>query len=186
MAALRFTTLVAVTLLVGPDALLGQESSDIAVGDKVRISAPEISPYRLVGILTETSEDTYVLSVEGRTEPMRLPLGSMQRVEVSRGKKSMSRTLGQVGALAGIATGAVLGYRENEDVDCTGNEDCRAYKRMTVFWGAMLSGAAGGILGRLVGLAIRLDRWEEVPLDELRIEPTLAAGGFGMSVSLRF
>jgi len=51
--------------------------------------------------------------------------------------------------------------------------------------------AEGAILGTLLGLAIgamaRTDRWEEVPLDQLRVQPVATADGrFGLGVSMRF
>jgi hypothetical protein len=55
---------------------------------------------------------------------------------------------------------------------------------MVVFAG--MGGMLGAGLGALIGSFIKFDRWEEVPLRELRIQPSpIAADAVSLSVSLR-
>ena len=76
---------------------------------------------------------------------------------------------------------------------CSGNNEfsdegkCEVYGRDFTLMTTGLVGAAGGIVGVIIGYGIKTDRWEEVPLDQLRV--SLAPqrdGGFALGFSVRF
>ena len=51
---------------------------------------------------------------------------------------------------------------------------------------AVVFGAGGALLGAVTGAFIKTDRWEEVPLDEIRVGLSpFASDGVAVSVSLR-
>ena len=47
-------------------------------------------------------------------------------------------------------------------------------------------GAVGGIFGAVIGAASGGDRWEEVPLDRLRVSVMPQQGGFGIGARIAF
>ena len=111
-------------LLWSPQSLEAQEQ--ITVGTRVRIKAPSISKRRLVGSIVTLSADSLFLKLKKKTIPLAIPLASVTRLEMSRGKK---RNIGK-GALYGFLGGAVLGavfgnVRCGRPVaDCVGCEQC--------------------------------------------------------------
>ena len=53
--------------------------------------------------------------------------------------------------------------------------------------GALVGGAIGAGLGAGIRLAVKSDRWEEAPLDRLRVSVLpQRGGGLGLGVSVRF
>jgi hypothetical protein len=52
---------------------------------------------------------------------------------------------------------------------------------------ALVFGAAGGLVGLGIGALFKTERWEEVPLDQLRVSVAPQPDGrLGVSVSLEF
>ena len=90
---------------------------------------------------------------------------------------------GSIGAGAGLALGASLGHLAAGfcEYECGGEVGTLA--AIGTFSGLVVGTAIGG----LIGAFIRSDRWEEVPLDQLRVQPVATVDGrFGLAVSLSF
>ncbi len=102
----RFALLVAALLLTATVDLFAQQEAPVAPGDRVRVAAPTEVSGRFVGTVMEIGADTCVLAVEGRAEPLALPLASVTKFEVVRGQQSWGWWKG---ALIGLFGGAALG-----------------------------------------------------------------------------
>lgn len=79
-------------------------------------------------------------------------------------------------------TGAVLGATapSEGDLACTERAEC-------IGVGAAVVGAFGGLVGLGVGALIKTERWEEVPLDQLRLSPVPQRDGrLGIGLALKF
>jgi hypothetical protein len=87
-----------------------------------------------------------------------------------------------VGAVLGFVAFAGLGFVIGSSVDC--GSDCPPEQG-----GAIAAGVAaipGALIGALVGSSIKADRWDEVPLDRLRLSVVARRDrrfAFGVSVS---
>jgi hypothetical protein len=75
-------------------------------------------------------------------------------------------------------TGAVLG-----PYTVPGEGDTAEGKAVA---GAVLLGAAGALTGVVIGALIKTDKWEEVPLDGLRVSIATRGGGVGVGIRLGF
>ena len=118
--------------------------------------------------------DTLIL---GATE---CPLASVTRLDVSRGLKSN----GGVGAAIGFPAGALLTVAYCKAVDKTG---CELFDDDLTPFLALVFGALGGVVGGIVGHNIKTDRWEEVPLERLRVSLTPQPDGrFALGFSVGF
>ncbi len=54
-------------------------------------------------------------------------------------------------------------------------------------WGSVIGGVLGTAFGGLIGLQIQTDRWEEVPLDRLRVGfAPRQDGSLALGLSVRF
>lgn len=104
---------------------------------------------------------------------VRIPVRSIVRMEVDRGRKS---NVGW-GALAGVLGGGLLGFATSG-----GDTDSPGFQSAVTVVGA----AAGAGLGALIGAAVRTTRWEAVDADRLQLAVTPNPRGFGVQVSLRF
>jgi hypothetical protein len=165
MIAPRNAFLVAALVLTASVDLVAQQEPPVAPGDRVRVTAPTIDRRPLVGTLIALDVDTCALQVEGRADPLALPLASVIMLEVSDQKSGI--IIGAVvGGLVGGIAGAVATYASCI-MKCS-PEEARD--------DALRRGAGGAVvgagIGALLGSAIKTDRWEVVPLDRIRLSLT--------------
>ena len=146
-------------------------------GERVRVTAPDLDVHRHTGLLVSVQRDS--LTVDTLT----VARASITRLEVQRGRKTNARTGAWIGALSLGLAGVGLGIGVCvQRIECEGDE-----------WSAVIGvlggvGAlGGGLIGLGVGALIKTERWEEVPLDRLRVSfAPQRAGRFGLGLSVRF
>jgi len=128
------------------------------------------------GSVAALPADTLVLNAGNST--VSLSLRGIRQIEVYRGQKAHTGVGALVGLLVGAVTGGVVGYRQCEDsfVDVG----------LCAAAGIGIGGGVGAGLGALTGSAIKADRWEEVPLDRLRVGVVPQREGFGIRASMAF
>ncbi len=125
---------------------------------KIKISRPSRKIARVVGTVVAANADTLFLRIDKQVEPLKVPLSSLKKIEVSRGKKSRAGKGALIGFLIGFATAeAFCAHIRYEDSGTMGANpwDC----------GLVIGGPAGGVIGAVMGAAINGGRWEEVPLN---------------------
>jgi hypothetical protein len=158
---LRLTTLLATSLAIAPLATIAsQEPPAIKSGDRVRITAPTVSGGPLVGTVLTLETDSLV--VQGGTNTWRLSLASITHLDRSRGQRSHTLLGAGIGFLVGAGAGVVWGASQ---ASCDPAGAC-------VPFGAAVGGGGGVLLGVVVGVLVRTERWAEVPLDHLRLSLT--------------
>ena len=161
-----------------PTEMAAQESLPVEPGVRVRVTASECELRGQVATLQALRADTLVL------ESTECSLASVTHLDVSRGQRSHAL----LGAGIGFAAGTL-----GTVIYCSGNRNefsdegkCEVLGRDFTLLATGLVGAAGGIVGVIMGYVIKTDRWEEVPLDQLRV--SLAPrrdGGFAIGFSVR-
>jgi hypothetical protein len=166
-------TFVLICIFVGtPTEMVAQEP--LASGSRVRVTAPECELRGQAATFRALRADTLVLDT---TE---CPLASVTRLDVSRGQKSHT----VIGAGIGLAAGALGAVIFCEVVE---KGSCELFDDDIRLEAALITGAIVGALGGFVGYLIKSDRWEEVPLERLRV--SLAPqrdGGIALGFSVRF
>ena len=170
MIAMRIAAVLAALVLLTPFGLRAQQDSALRSGARVRVTAPNVTNGQITGSLVSIRDSSLVLP-DGD-----IPLASITALEVSRVTKSHAGT----GALTGFVIGALGGVLIVTSF-CTDD-----------FFGPCTAGQVVGsmavmtlpptLLGAFIGALIRTERWEEVPLSEIRIGPSQHAGD-GISVS---
>ncbi|MDH3457542.1 MAG: hypothetical protein OER90_11955 [Gemmatimonadota bacterium] len=176
MRALAF--LAALVLAPLTDAI-GQDQP-LQPGQRVHVTVPTLGIKKQAATFEALRGDVLVVVADSA---MNCPLSSVSRLEVSRGRKSNAVKGLAIGSVAGVVVGAVLGV-----VASTGSGETLCY------WGTVECGASGaaafGVFGGLVGLGIgalsKTERWEEVPLDRLRVSIVPQRDGFGIGASIAF
>ena len=111
---------------------------------------------------------------------------SVKRLEVVRGRKSNAAMGAGIGLVVGFVAGAVFGYASYEE--CEGwCMFAPAGPEETAMFGAALFGFGGIVVGALIGASSKTDRWQEVPLDRLRVSlGPQRDGRFDFGASVRF
>ena len=111
--------------------------------------------------------DTLVMKAQGMIRPVAIPLTSVKRLEVSRGRKSrILKGLG-IGFLVGAGLGAYIGAAK--ECNGTGGDTmCGDRAANAVFAGSVL-GLLGAVAGTIVGVAAPGESWEEVPLEKVSL-----------------
>ena len=170
LAVLAFAPLTRVT---------AQEPPPVKVGDRVRVTAPGLGVPSRDGTLRLLDADSLVMRPNGGRSRLVIPLASVTRFEVHRGRKSRAPIGALVGALALGAYGFAIG--DDSGLDCA---EGPCIGRGPV---AATGAVAGLLLGAVIGALIKTDRWEEVPLDQLRVTFVPQRDGrFAFGLSLRF
>jgi hypothetical protein len=177
---MRLVKLVVMSLTVAPLVTISsQELPPLKPGDRIRATAPTLSPSPLVG--TVVAFEANSLMVQRGTGTRRLSLASLTRLEMSQGRRSHAALGAGIGLLVGAGVGAVIGSGCKAIIVPVSSEGgCIAV-------GAAVIGGAGALVGAVTGALVRTERWAEVPLDRLRVSFTSDRGGaLKIRASLRF
>ena len=162
-------------------------------GERVRVTHLPICPAdvcvgprrQIVGTLMSVSSDSLLLSVDGGAGQVFLPIISVSRIQVVRGRKPATGRGAAIGALAGGVIGLVgslTTYKECEGF-CPGDLG----RGGTAALSGLVFGGLGAGVGYLVGNFVTVDRWVDVPLNRLRVSlGPQRDGRFGLGASVRF
>ena len=198
------TPILAVSLLVPFARVQAQERLPVAgvarrgllaPGARVRLYASQTADGRygrFAGSVVRSDSDSLVLRTADAVR-VAAPWPSITRLEVSRGRKSHGGRGAAFGALIGIPLGAVVGLATYEECVPQGGSwiDFSCFmvpsEGQTALIGAILGGGGGALLGWIIGASSKTDRWEEVPLDRLRVSFVPQRDGrFALGASVRF
>ncbi len=169
-------TLLLITRVTG----LAAQHTLVTPGARVRVSAPTVAERPLLGTVVALEVDTLIVDARGYAHPLALPLASLAWLEVSRGQKS--RTLKGagigflVGGAAGLATAAIWCA-----IDCDAGDP---YTGLVYAALGVLGAGVGALTGAIIGSTIKVDRWLDVPLYQLRVGLT-PSERLGLTVSAR-
>ena len=137
-------------------ALPAQETSTLTPGARVRVSAPDLhEPGALIGTVVALRGDTlFVRNADEGGAGLPLPLARVERLEVSRGRRSRG-TGAALGFLLGAAVGAAYGVAGHPGLAHT---DISEGGEIAIYAGV------AGLLGAAIGTARGGERWERVSL----------------------
>ena len=173
---MRFTTpLICILVALPGPRVAGQEVPHVALGDRVRLSAPAIAPDPIVGTVISRGADTLTLAVVDRETPLGVPLGGVQSLDVSRGKHSHALAGLGIGVGFGLILGAIEGANSQDNYLCSDSGTCAAFG--AVSW---------GLTGLLIGALVRSEQWERVPLGRMSVRSANAGRGVALGVAVSF
>ena len=171
----RNRVLAAFVLLMPGSTALAQQTPDLAVGTRVRVTASGAARQQLAGNIVAVDEKALTVVDDGK--PVRVPRELVTKLDVSWGRR---RNVWQgllIGAAAGGVIGAILPLCSP---DLSGQEVCSTR-------GELLTGGVitfGG-LGTIAGVFVKSDKWVETPVDGVRISLQPGPSGRGVGVALR-
>ncbi len=174
------TWLIALLFMVNSIQLLAQDDLRLVPGKRVRVTASKflqrvkgvsisrarrIDELTYVGRVIALKADTLVLKAQDWDESFFIPFEHLQKLEVSRGRKSNLGKGAKVGFLIGSGLGAIFGAIAGAG-NCLGLDDSADPDGCSINLG-IYTGAAFGILGMGFGAGVGAahpgEVWEEVP-----------------------
>jgi hypothetical protein len=170
---MRALTLLTVLALAFFTDAIAQEQP-LQPGQRVRVTAPTLDMDRHEETFQQLRGDTLVVI------STRCPLSDVARLEEYRGRKLWGWWKG---GLIGLAVGAGAGLAVGASSDCTSWDQSEEWCTGV---GAGIGAGAGLLVGTAVGFAIKTDRWEDVPLDRVRVGVVSERDGFGIMASIAF
>jgi hypothetical protein len=178
MLTLPAVVLAAAAATAGADAA---PSGWPATGEKIRVTTLR-GRGRQTGVVVQTDAGFLTVSLGSGRSPVRIPVASIERLEVARGRRTAAKEGAQWGGLVGAVLGG-LAVNALGAALCENARGCGASAEAHLV-GVGLFGTAGAGVGALTGLAIKTDRWERVPVDRIRVGMTPVPAGAGIQVSL--
>ena len=180
-AAIALAALTA-SLLVPSSTVLAQGLPQ--PGERVRVTSGVYGYSQLVATVKAISAELLVVRANGTDINLAMAQVSLLETRSEKGYADTGAVLGVVvGGVVGwaVANAAVDDCRETEILafDCIGED-------LKPLLGVLIGAGVGVLAGRLIGGAIKSDRWQAVPLDNLRMSFVPQRDGrftLGMSVS---
>jgi len=185
----RVASILLTLALLAPEvrAGAGQEAgvggdSPIAVGSRLRVTAPGAVEGRVSGRLVEVDERSLVLSIDDRYR-LNIPREAITRTEILVGRRSAVGRGALIGASIGLISAALLATDEEgcaigfDGSGASTTSDCLAV-------GVLLTASYAGI-GGLIGLAVKRDDWRSVSAHTLDVA-VAPARGRGVAVGVRW
>lgn len=168
---------LAAALLLAPVAALAQ--AHVVPGARVRLAGPGIDgTFHVVHVVP----DTMVVQRDPAAPALRVALADLQRMDVSLGRRTALGGFGH-GVLVGAGVGAAIGVASGL---ASGDDDPGGWFAMSAeqkaLGGGILAGGAGGLIGGIVGLAVRGERWERAAIPGARV--SVAPAGRGVAVRI--
>lgn len=140
---------------------------------------------RSEGTLVLWQGDT--LTVASGQSTTRYGVNAISRVQVSRGTRSHRLVGAGIGFLAGGGVAAAVLYTGGSTSSCDQSANQDAMSAGECLGLAAAGGLVGAGLGALVGGFFRSERWDDVPLERLRVSLGPMAGRrFGLALQVAF
>jgi len=133
-----------------------------------------------VGVYHESGAENLLIYVDGTAQAL-IPWNDVSVLQRSRGLHNNAAK----GALIGLAGGAAFGLGTGILAASQGDSFWDAETGEVLLF-TLITGATGAGLGALIGLAIKSEKWENVPSDQWQIQVAPDPnGGVAIGVNLR-
>ena len=190
---MRRIIIMALWLTLGSEAI-AQETTEI--GDRVRVTFRN-GTKSVTGTITLQTAEGLVLETQGTQDSVVLPLHTVKRIHLSRGHHptwSQMLKYGAIGGAVGALSGALVGplVMNSECLTLRITLDNMGTCVYSWFDGdqrakaAVVGGIGGAIIGAVVALVVKSERWEELDLQRFPVRialPSLNGATVGLSLS---
>ncbi len=152
---------VAASLILATSLPLAAQRS-VAREDRVRITLRDKSGQPVVGRVSTIRKDTVVVWSEGESLLRPITSDKIEKVEISRGKRSKVGMGALIGFAAGAVGGLVVAVADGDN--CNGF--CPVDQTAEAGIAALVFGVVGTAVGAAVGFATRGEHWEVAALPQ--------------------
>jgi hypothetical protein len=176
----RAAGVVAMSFLGAMIPLAAQDSTQLATGDAVKVTAPSMHFDRWPGVFEQWRGDSVAVRGAGKDSTLAvIPIGVIKQFEVNHGNRK-SHGHFWAGAIVGLVIGVGIGAADASSCESTTYDIC-----VDPGVEAGTLGLIGGLLGGGIGALIRTDPYKVVQLHPAPHVSVLPGGGVGIGVSLR-
>jgi len=176
---MRSTMLAVASFVLIPLGAVAAQGVQLQSGDRIRITAPPSALKNRIARVLSVRNDSLLLQV-APAETLTVALAGVTQLDVSTGRRRHTLWGAGIGALGGVASGALIGFASGDDppgfLAMTASEKA-------AFAGASL-GVAGLAIGAVVGALKVSDRWTSVPLGVGQAIPSLQVGRGGARLGM--
>jgi hypothetical protein len=189
------TTLAAVAVALLPvparTQTVASAGAPLPAGTRIRVTVAT-SLDAVTGVVLSHRADTLAVSREAAGDTIAVPVGQVIRLDVSEGTRTFRRQGAKIGLAGGLAIGAIAGAAAYRDPGCGGEGAMFCIDLgpgLDIVLGAMIGGAAGALVGVLVG-SHPTEVWKRTDVSlagrpRLGIVPS-SRGGVALTASLPF
>ena len=180
---MRSTILAVAALLLIPVGAIAAQPVQLHSGARIRITATPYALENRTARVLSIRNDSLLLQL-APAETLTVAVAGVTKLDVSTGRSRHTLMGAGIGAVVGVASGALLGY--------AGGDDPPGLLAMSASGKAALGAATLGVTGLVVGTvvgALRVtDRWTSVPLGAAQATPSLQVGrgGARLGVAVSF
>jgi hypothetical protein len=135
----------------------------LSEGDKVRIWKQDPLAGSITGQFSRLGPDTLQLYSYDRI--VQIPISDISRIDVSIGTKRNTFPGLIFGSVLGALAGIAMSSGSNRSSD-SGGWDLN-YLVIDTGTGAIIGGLLGGLIGGLAGHSMKVNRWSQVPLNNI-------------------
>lgn len=171
---MRSTIPAVAAFMLIPVGAVAAQAVQIQSGARVRVTATPYALEKRTARVLSVRNDSLLLQV-APAETLAVALAGVTQLDVSTGRRRHTLQGAGIGALAGVASGVLIGFSDGDDppgfLSMTASEKA-------AFGGATL-GVAGLAIGAVVGALKVSDRWTSVPLGVAQATPSLQVGRGG-------
>ena len=197
----RIALFIAAVALAGPTLLAAQAHDSVARGSHVRLSVPALSGDLITGTVIAIDDRRILFRPDDprvfRGDSLSVQFSDIQSIQVNRGPRARGpSTLGYgvLGSLAGAATGALIwplvsssaclpqNVPEDSGTGCLWGLLDGGKRRD----GALMFGAAGAVIGAVVGYLTSGPRWEDIGGENVSVTITPRVSGVEIKTAIRF
>ena len=158
-----------------------QRAAELPVGARVRVYPR--GPFEpAAGVVVRASRDTLWVRHDQHADTAAIALDQLARVDLSRGPQPRARRGAGLGFVAGALAGALWGAASYKG--CQAPQPCIDFagsNSASATAGAVVVGAAGAVIGALVGAQVRREGWRPVPLERVGAHARPAGRGHAMA-----
>lgn len=153
---------LAICMMLSPSRARAQAASGLNPGARVRIVATALGTDKQEALVLAVRKDEIDFQLDGSGDSITVSRDQLTAVDHSVGKRGWGRRGMAIGALAGIATSAALaiGY---EPQPCDPSSSYCETKGGAFIAGSVYLGLPLAMLGGVIGLFTRTDRWVKLP-----------------------
>ncbi len=164
---------------------MGQSSSVLATGKRVRISAPTLDPSQQIGRVTSATADSIEFRSDAQPYTRAIAIADLTSLDVSGGQRTHRGRDAGYGSLIGAVVGGVAGAASYKDPGPGCFIFCETRGEDTVA-GAIVGGVTGALIGWfIVGSFDKSERW--VPLrSPTKVSISPASRGVALRLSRAF
>ena len=192
---------IAAVALAGPTLLAAQAHDSIARGSHVRLLVPALSGDLITGTVIAIDDRRILLRPDDARvfggDSLSVQFSGIQSIQVNRGPRARwPSTLGYgvLGSLAGAAAGALIWPLVSssaclpQDVAADNATGCleTLVDGGKLRDGALMLGAAGAVIGAVVGYLASGPRWEYIGGESVSVTITPQVSGVGIKAAIRF